>query len=559
MIPGEPASAVHISMSIAKPRAENESESDMQRLVAGRYRLFEQIGSGRLGDIYAAEDIGRRALGIEERAAVQLLSDSVAENNSLIEKLELGYAALRGASHPSIVSYLNIGKDGRCGYVVMELLDGLSIRDVLRQSSDLPLDEVLPVVRAVGEALQFLHSQSIVHGKVTAKNVLVTEGLDVHLLDVIPLPSSDSVLRGVAEQAPLNRAAAQDDVFGLACLAYEMLTGRHPFNYQSLPDVVKGGLEPEPITTIPEAQWNALRRTLVANADNGIRSLAEFLQEFGINGSERLRQTQPEEPAASESIPVPPAMVIDAEEMQDKTASRPRALRSLLLFAGLVALGAWYLLGEPQARVVAFLESLRPLAAVPETIVEPVAPPAQSDALLEQPADSTITDEPETTEVFTEALPESVEVITEALPESAEVATEVLPETTEVTTEALPETATTELPVESDFAFDAPVVTVSERDGAARVTVRRPENIVEGVSWWVTGHTAVEGRDYVILQGELAGTETGSTDTVLLIPLVNDATAEPLEDFFVHLGRRVAPGGQLVPMDTVRVDIVDDD
>ena len=535
-------------MSIAKPRAENESDSDLQRLVAGRYRLFEQIGSGRLGDIYAAEDIGRRALGIEEHAAVQLLSDSVAENNSLIEKLELGYAALRGASHPGIVSYLNIGKDGRCGYVVMELLDGLSIRDVLRQSSDLPLDEVMPVVRAVGEALQFLHSQSIVHGKVTAKNVLVTEGLDLHLLDVIPLPSSDAVLRGVAEQAPLNRAAAQDDVFGLACLAYEMLTGRQPFNYQSLHDVVKGGLEPEPITTIPEAQWNALRRTLVANADNSIRSLAEFLQEFGISGSERLRQTQPEEPAASESIPAPTAMVIDAEEKQDKTASRPRVLRPLLLFAGLVALGAWYLLGEPQARVVAFLESLRPLPTVPETIVEPVAPPAQSDALLEQPAEFTITDEPETTEVFTEALPDS-----------AEVATEVLPETTDVTTEALPETATAELPVQSDFAFDAPVVTVSERDGAARVTVRRPENIVEGVSWWVTGHTAVEGQDYVILQGELAGTETGSTDTVLLIPLVNDATAEPLEDFFVHLGRRVAPGGQLVPMDTVRVDIVDDD
>jgi hypothetical protein len=551
-------------MTIANPYArENEPNHALQQLLAGRYRLIEPIGSGRLGDIFAAEDVGRRELGIDERAAVQLLPDPFADNTSLIEKLELGYAALRAAAHPGIVSYINVGRDSRRSYVVMELLHGVSIREVLRQSDELPLDEVVPVIRAVGEALQFLHSQSIVHGKVTPENVFVTEALDIRLLDVIPLASSDPVLRGVAEQNPLNRTVARDDVFGLACLAYEMLTGRHPFNYQSMSAVMKAGLEPEPIAAIPVAQWHALRRTLVANADDSIRGLAEFLKEFGISGSERLPEPSYDELAVSEPAvsepavgastfgempPEPTTMVISADDLEAEPERRPWRMRTFGLLAVLIALGAWYVYGEPQARVVATLESIRPAPTVREPGVRVVAPPVMPETPAEQPAETVVADEP--------ANPEA---LAEAPPESAASDIEDEPEATEALAESPPATPASETPAEPDFAFDTAVVTVSEQDGAARVTVNRAESPVAAVSWWVTGHTAIAGEDYVDLRGELSGGAQGNEESVLLVPLVNDATAEPIEVFFIHLGRRLGPGGQLEPVDTVRVDIFDDD
>ena len=131
-----------------------------RRLVAGRYRLRAQIGTGRLGDIYDADDEGYRELGVGGRVAVQLLPDRIALDNGLFSKLKLGYTVLRAGSHPNIVAYLDIGHDGKFGYLVMELLDGASLRFVLDDVTTLPLDEALPVIRAVGDALQFLHAKS---------------------------------------------------------------------------------------------------------------------------------------------------------------------------------------------------------------------------------------------------------------------------------------------------------------------------------------------------------------------------------------------------------------
>ena len=97
-----------------------------QQLVAGRYRLQERIGSGRLGDIFSAIDQNYEALGVDQYVAIQIVSDIVARNNKLFNKLKTGYETLRAAAHPNIVSYQSFDRDGKFVYLGMELLDGAS-------------------------------------------------------------------------------------------------------------------------------------------------------------------------------------------------------------------------------------------------------------------------------------------------------------------------------------------------------------------------------------------------------------------------------------------------
>ena len=497
------------------------------QLVAGRYRLLEQIGHGRLGDIYEAEDIGRRELGISERVALQLLPDSVALNNSVFDKLELGYTVLQGAPHPGIVPFLNIGRDRHFGYVVMNLLQGASLRVVLRQNPTLPLEEVVPVLSALADALQFLHSKSIVHGRVVAENVFITGALDIKLLDVVPMPPSDSVLRGIAEQSPLHRNSFQDDTFDLACLVYEMLAGTHPFNHEPSVDVRESGLEPARVEALPDRQWEALRRALVPNEVSGILTVAEFQREFGVTGTERLPRTQETQTSEAAFDLQPPGEFLPDEPAQERPRRSGR-LRPAFLAMVLAGLIGWYLYGQPGEQLVTLLEALPSdmvdAAIEPEALqaaVTPVEPGPIEPAPAKEPVD---------------------QVAEAAAPVTAPAESENTPEATD-----------------SDFAFASAVVTVSERDGAARIGLKTPPSATDDISWWTTAHTAEAGEDFVALQGKLPGSGADRGMATLIVPLVDDATREPLEDFFLHLGRPVQGQAQLVPIDTVRIDIVDDD
>ena len=177
--------------------ATSASRPDRRR-IAGRYRLQNRIGHGRLGDVFSAIDENYEALGVQQYVAIQIVPDVVARNDKLFNKLKAGYETLRAAAHPSIVDYRSFDRDGKFVYLVMELLDGASLRAVLDQAETLPPDEVRPVLRAVGEALQLLHAGDLVHGNVTAGNVFVTDDLEVRLLDVVPLGAADSLFHGAA-------------------------------------------------------------------------------------------------------------------------------------------------------------------------------------------------------------------------------------------------------------------------------------------------------------------------------------------------------------------------
>lgn len=377
-------------------------------LIAGRYRLHDRIGHGRIGDIFAADDADQQPDGDRSRIAVQAVPESVVRNNRLFNQLNAGYTLLRASPHPNIVEYLRFGRHGKSGYLAMELLDGISLLDVLRDTASLPLDEARPIIRAVGDALRHLHENDFVHGNLTTKNVFVTLDLEVRLLDVLPIDPADPMIRGPFARDPFSRCTVKDDVFGLACLTYEMLSGQHPFGHASAAEARSAGVEARRIATLGDTEWAALRRALSFEDAARTATIEEFLRDFGVRESEplqaadhRLRGSgfiaQPEE--------TPPAAAVASEPAQSETVARPapavapvprvddrprharagrkatHPLRLLVLSLLLAGIGAWWYFGQAREQVIDLLgfvdENTRvritePLREMPAT-AEPAA------------------------------------------------------------------------------------------------------------------------------------------------------------------------------------------
>ncbi len=542
-----------------------------RQLVAGRFLLRERIGTGRLGDIYDAADEGYRELGVGGRVAIQLLPDRIALDQGLFSKLKLGYTVLRASAHPNIVRYLDCDHDGRYGYLVMERLEGASLRFVLDDTGSLPLDEMLPVIRAVGEALQFLHAKSMVHGQLTAEDVFITDTLDVRLLDIVPLDSASAFLRGVASRDPFSRCEVRDDIYALACLAYEILAGKHPFNFQPPSEASLAGLEPDRIRSLPERQWRALRRALSFDVDERPATIAEFLAELGVTGTERLRpaaDTAPRQsaeppPAPDNAVaksgeasaparktaaptPVPPVVVAAPAPRDEKRRTiarrrRARRIRLTLLVVVLASLAAWYFAGEPRddiAEIAALAESYLP----PQVADSPVVIVGQSP-----PVAAAVTAPPIVAETITEA----------DAPEALDTADE--PPATADAVDVPPANATVADPDVPGTTLVKSLVSVYERDGAARITYRQPVGATAALFWWTGDDTATADSDYIALEAPVLAFAAGEEAETVHIPLVNDSLPEPREDFFVFLGQRSAVSGRLEPIAQIRVAINDDD
>lgn len=583
-------------MTTAKLGHESQTIQPDRQLVAGRFRLHARIGHGRLGDIYEGTDEGYKELGVGQHVAVQLLPEKTAMDRGLFNKLKVGYTELRAVSHPNIVPFLDFDHDGKFGYLAMGFLDGASLRFVLDDVTTLPLDEATAVIRAIGDALSFLHARSVVHGQLTADSVFITEGLEVRLLDIVPLETDATILRNVASNDPFSRCDVGDDIYALACLAYEMLSGRHPFNFQTLAEARHAKLEPTRIDGLPDRQWHALRHALSFDRDQRTDTVADFLHAFGITGSERLRRSDdaaPESllgnPSQEETAPpdhvatdVPlPQPITPKVEPDVARAKRIRGRRILLpfLLLALVALGTWFFYGQPRDDIVVaidYAESL--LDTGPGDIGGGAIPIGPSDSVTstqEEPVyeNAEFADEDSGNQESTIALPETPtqsidgsDAQTGTTPVDAVAATEAPP--VQAADEPLAEPETDALQsTEDDASSEAQTettlinsfVTLSERDGAARITTRRPLNSVGRFVWWTSDHTAIANEDYIPIDNPVVGFASGDEAETIHIPLINDSLAEPRETFYVYLGQHDMQLGRLEPILRVLVEINDDD
>jgi eukaryotic-like serine/threonine-protein kinase len=217
------------------------------RTLAGRYRLDEVIGRGGMSTVYRGTD-----LSLDREVAVKVALDPLAEENPVyVARFKREARAAAALSHPGVVTVYDAGADGPTRYIVMELVDGQSLAELLREEPDHRLEpaRAARIAEEIADTLAAAHAAGVVHRDIKPGNVMITRDDRVKVLDFgiartadgVTLTQAASVL-GTApymapEQAMGNPADARSDIYSLGCVLYEMLTGRPPF-IADLPEAV---------------------------------------------------------------------------------------------------------------------------------------------------------------------------------------------------------------------------------------------------------------------------------------------------------------------------------
>ncbi len=216
------------------------------RLLGGRYELDGVVGRGGMAEVYRARD-----LRLDRIVAVKTLRDDLARDQTFQARFRREAQSAASLNHPSIIAVYDTGEDMATSmtvpYIVMEYVDGRTLRDLMRDDRRLLPERALEIVDGVLRALDYSHRNGIVHRDIKPANVMLTRAGDVKVMDFgIARAMSDSQVTmtqtaqviGTAqylspEQARGERVDARSDLYSTGCLLYELLTGRPPFSGDS--------------------------------------------------------------------------------------------------------------------------------------------------------------------------------------------------------------------------------------------------------------------------------------------------------------------------------------
>jgi eukaryotic-like serine/threonine-protein kinase len=228
-------------------------------MIDGRYRVLGRLGSGGMADVYRAEDT---QLGRE--VALKLLYRRFAEDDQFVERFRREASAAAGLQHPSIVGIFDRGEWDGTYYIAMELIEGRSLKDLIREQGPAPPAAATDIALQILRALRFAHKRGVIHRDIKPHNVLIDQEGRVKVADfgIARAGASDMTetgsIMGTAqylspEQAHGQPVDARSDLYSIGIVLYELLTGRVPFDAESAVTVALKQVSEDPV---PPMQLN---------------------------------------------------------------------------------------------------------------------------------------------------------------------------------------------------------------------------------------------------------------------------------------------------------------
>jgi serine/threonine protein kinase len=309
------AESVVTESSIAEVRATHSAvhAPNVGSVLENRYVLEALLGHGGMGTVFKALDRCRADLAPGNRhVAVKILDEQVSEQAEMLADLRREFYCAQALSHPSIVKVYELHQDNGFAFFAMELLEGELLSNVLErtQPARLPRAYAWAIIRSVGAGVAHAHSRNVVHGDLKPRNIMITERGEVRILD---FGASSRATRKMATSDPLERNHSlsatpaytccelldgqqtdpRDDLFALACLSCELLSGEHPFQHRRSTEARDLGMQPRRPPELTDSQWQTLQLGLSWYRENRSLSVRDWLSKLDLEPmAERLPPQQ---------------------------------------------------------------------------------------------------------------------------------------------------------------------------------------------------------------------------------------------------------------------------
>lgn len=221
-------------------------------MLAGRFGLVDLLGEGGMSRVYKAVDMRKVEAGADDpHVAVKVLTIAFDDYTDAVALLHRELDNLRDLTHPNIVRVIDFDRDGATVFMTMELLRGRTLAEILRTPhfEGVTRAEALPIIENIANALQFAHERRLVHGDLKPGNVMITETGAAKVIDFGIARAVAQPISKLARRPPRRSSVSgltpayaspemledkapdpRDDVYALACMAWEIMTGRHPFD-----------------------------------------------------------------------------------------------------------------------------------------------------------------------------------------------------------------------------------------------------------------------------------------------------------------------------------------
>ena len=204
-------------------------------MIGDRYEILEKIGTGGMSDVYKA-----KCHKLNRLVAIKVLKQEFSENANFVSKFRSEAQAAAGLSHPNIVNIYDVGEENGIYYIVMELIEGITLKKYIEKKARLSFKEAVSIAIQVSMGIEAAHKNHIIHRDIKPQNIIISRDGKVKVTDfgIAKAATSNTITSNVMgsvhytspEQARGGYSDEKSDIYSMGITLFEMLTGRVPFN-----------------------------------------------------------------------------------------------------------------------------------------------------------------------------------------------------------------------------------------------------------------------------------------------------------------------------------------
>ncbi len=269
-------------------------ENLVGKTLADRYHILELIGTGGMATVYKAQ-----CEVLKRDVAIKVLRDSVKDDESALKSFKQEAQSAAKLSHNNIIQVFDVGEEDGLDYMVMELVDGITLKKYIRENGPLSWQESIEFAIQIAQALEAAHSKNVVHRDIKPQNILVTEDKTLKVTDfgiakaagTETLVVDDHNAKGSVhyispEQARGGFTDARSDIYSLGVVLFEMLTGKVPFDGESAVAVALMHIEKQPPSVldfnsaVPSALADIIAKAISKEQQARYQTATEFIEDL---------------------------------------------------------------------------------------------------------------------------------------------------------------------------------------------------------------------------------------------------------------------------------------